>query len=117
MKQSTNKNNIAEDATSRLVELSESLKGWNLISGLYSQPESHAEDVVHALAVEAREIVLLSIRLTFKLGEAGMAGREQRFQNLLNRLAELDEREAKLAAACRKALAEVKKDQAGKEGK
>lgn len=95
---------IAEDTTRRLSELVKSLKGWNLIVGLYEEKQNVQDDLVHAYANEARELVLMSLRLTFELGVAAMKERHERFDNLLQRLDSLDEREKTLSALCRKAL-------------
>lgn len=96
-----NKTRIAGDTSHRLGELTKSLKGWNLLVGLYEDTRSSQDDLIHAYAVEARELVLLSLRLTFELGTAGLQGNKSRFDHLLKRLEELDERERKLAVLCR----------------
>lgn len=102
------KTRIAEDTQKRLEELTKSLKGWNLITGLYCDRNSHEDDVVHALALEAREIVLKSITNTFELGVAALKDQDSTFQALLRVLADLDDREAKLAALCRTAMTGIK---------
>lgn len=99
-----NKTRIAEDTSHRLGELTKSLKGWNLIAGLYEDTRSSHDDLIHAYANEARELVLLSLRLTFELGAAGMKENKSRFEHLLKRLNELDEREKKLASFCREVM-------------
>lgn len=99
-----NKTRIAEDTSHRLGELTKSLKGWNLIAGLFEYTRSSQDDLIHAYAREARELVLLSLRLTFELGSAGIKGNKSRFDHLLKRLEELDEREQKLADLCREVM-------------
>ncbi len=99
------KTRIAEETSERLTALVKSLKGWNLVSGLYShERRSPAEDIVHALAVEAREIVLIAIRLTCHLGGLALSGDERKIARLRQRLTELDTREKHLATRCYKAL-------------
>lgn len=74
MKEYPNLLQIIEDTQHRLGELTKSLKGWNLIGGLFSEARTSEEDIAHALAVEGRELVKNSLRLTFALGEAAMPG-------------------------------------------
>ncbi len=108
MKTPFTKTRIAEETAQRLATLVKSLKGWNLVSGLYSlEHRTPEEDLVHALAVEAREIVLISIRLTCRLGELLLQEADNKPTRLIQQLNELDEREKRLAVLCRKALREV----------
>ncbi len=99
---------FAEEPAQRLATLGKRRKGWNRVSGLYSlEHRTPEEDLVHALAVEAREIVLISIRLTCRLGELLLQEADNKPTRLIQQLNELDEREKHLAVLCRKALREV----------
>lgn len=102
-----NQTRIAEDTSRRLGELIKSLKGWNLMTGLYEETHSTQDDLIHAYANEARGLVLISLRLTFELGAAGIRGDTRRFNRLLQKLDQLDKREKKLGtlyleSMCRK---------------
>ncbi len=105
MKSIVTKTRIAENTSKRITELVTALKGWNLISGLYSlDHRSPAEDIVHALAVEAREIVLTAIRLTCRWGELALREDTSKLTHLEQQLANLSEREKHLARQCHQAL-------------
>ena len=105
MKSIVTKTRIAEDTSKRIAELVTALKGWNLISGLYSlDHRSPAEDIVHALAVEAREIILISIRLTCRWGELALREDTAKLTRLELQLANLAEREKNIARQCHKAF-------------
>lgn len=95
---------IASDAVARLTELKDSLRGWIVLCSVHEPPKNGDEDIAHALAVEGRELVIKSLRLTFELGAAGLRGNKSRFDQLLKRLEELDERERKLAVLCREVM-------------
>ena len=95
---------IASDTVARLTELKDSLRGWNVLCSVHEPPKNGDEDIAHALAVEGRELVMKSLRLTFELGAAGMKENKSRFEHLLKRLNELDEREKKLASFCREVM-------------
>lgn len=101
------------DIQRRLGELARSLEGWNLLACLFSESRTTEEDLTHALAIEARELVRSSLRLTFALGEAGMKGDGKRFSRLLGILDQLDARERRLAFLCRSCIQST----AGKERK
>lgn len=104
MKEYPNLLQIIEDSQHRLGELTKSLKGWNLIGGLFSEARTSEEDIAHALAVEGRELVKNSLRLTFALGEAAMRGDAKRVERLVHVLDQLDSRESRLAGLCQNAI-------------
>ncbi len=104
----TNKTRLAGHTCLRLLQLCRSLKAWNLIAGLYANSNSPAEDLVHALAAEARALVLRSFVLTLRYAAAVIEGceREQSDQ-LMQELLQLDAREKHMATLCRDALGKV----------
>lgn len=109
-----NNTRITEELIQRLEELFESLKGWNLISNLYSEPSCHEEDLVHALAVQARAVVLQSICITLKIALSGLSRRSELYYKQLGQLDVLTKREKKLCAMCKLAFSNVE-ESIGKE--
>ncbi len=104
----TNKTRLAGHTCLRLLQLCRSLKAWNLIAGLYATSNSPAEDLVHALATEARGLVLRSFVLTLRHAASVIEGcdREQA-DKLMQEMLQLDAREKRMAALCRDALGKV----------
>jgi len=105
----------AEVIQNRLMLLTQSLKGWSVLASLYRNGGSHAEDVAHALAVEAIALVQQVIFLTHRLGEACLKGNWKRVENLLVKLNKMDTRVKMLGEKCREAMdmVENKKQEGG----
>ena len=104
---------ITEELASDSAGLLQKLKGWNLISGLYEETDNTGEDLVRAYSRQARDIVVMMVRLTAERAVAGLKGNKGRVKNLMARLRDLAEREASLATMCNvklKALANGKED-------
>lgn len=98
------KSKMCTDTIARLGELVESWRGWNVLCAVNEQPRNEQEDIAHALAVEGRELVKNSLRLTFALGEAAMRGDAKRVERLVHVLDQLDSRESRLAGLCQNAI-------------
>ncbi len=104
----TNKTRLAGHTCLRLLQLCRSLKAWNLIAGLYATSNSPAEDLVHALATEARALVLRSFVLTLRHAASVIEGGDQKQSDqLMQEMLQLDAREKHMATLCRDALGKV----------
>lgn len=105
---------ITEDLAQDSAGLLQKLKGWNLISGLYEETDNTGEDLVRAYSRQARDIVVMMVRLTAERAVAGLKGNKGRVKNLTARLRDLAEREKQLSTLCHQALKSLPD---GKEGK
>lgn len=100
MKSTTNKTRKAEEISLQISDLVKSLKGWNLISGLFYASDKPEDVVIYALAKEARDITVRLLELTYKLGEVTMQGEVEAYRRLKATLAPLYKREAVISKAC-----------------
>ena len=95
---------IVKAVSSKAQSLDKRIRDWNLICGLFSESQNSDEGLAYAYAVKAREICLLSMRVCFVWGLAGLKGDIKRFNRLGNRLFGLHEREICLSHLCRQAI-------------
>lgn len=100
MKTLSNKTRKAEEISQQITNLVKSLKGWNLISGLFYAGDKPEDVVIYALAKEARDITIRLLELTYKLGEVTMQGDVEAYRRLKATLAPLYKREAVISNAC-----------------
>ncbi len=84
----------------QVCNLAKSLKGWNLITGLYASSKAPDDIIIHTLAKEARELTLQQLHLTYKLGCAAMDGKKEQSQKLQEEILELNERLTHIADTC-----------------
>lgn len=103
-----------EDLAQDSAGLLQKLKGWNLISGLYEYPENKDEDLVHAYAQQARDIVVQMVRLMCERVTAALKGKAGRHENLTRKLQDLGERERNLCSLCHQALLNLKGKEAAR---
>lgn len=103
-----------EDLAQDSAGLLQKLKGWNLISGLYEYPENKDEDLVHAYAQQARDIVVQMVRLMCERVTAALKGKAGRHENLTRKLQDLGERERNLCTLCHQALLNLKGKEAAR---
>jgi hypothetical protein len=103
---------IAEETGATAQSKANRIKGWNLICCLYSESRSREEDLIHAYAVEAREVCIAGLRLVYARAEAGLRGNKERYERLGRTIEQLFEREMYLSSLCRES---IKKTKAGKE--
>ena len=73
-----------------------SLKGWNLITGLYATSKAPDDIIIK----EARELTLKQLHLTYKLGDTAMDGNKEQSQKLQEEILELNERLTHIADTC-----------------
>ena len=109
-----NRTQIVEDLAQDSAGLLQKLKGWNLISGLYEYPENKDEDLVHAYAQQARDIVVQMVRLMCERVTAALKGKAGRHENLTRKLQDLGERERNLCSLCHQALLNLKGKEAAR---
>lgn len=100
----TNKTRKAEEISQQIANLVKTLKGWNLISGLFYAGEEPEDVVIYALAKEARDITMRLLELTHKLGEAAIRGDIEAYKRLKVTLAPLYKREAVISSTCQEKL-------------
>jgi len=100
MKPITNKTRKAEEISQQAANLVQSLKGWNLISGLFYAGNDPEDVVIYALAKEARDLTIRLLELTYKLGTAAMQDNEESYRRTRATLEPLYEREAAISSAC-----------------
>lgn len=84
----------------QVCNLAKSLKGWNLITGLYATSKAPDDIIIHTLAKEARELTLKQLHLTYKLGDTAMDGNKEQSQKLQEEILELNERLTHIADTC-----------------
>lgn len=100
MKPIKNKTRIAEEICQQIANLVKSLKGWNLISGLFYAGNEPEDIVIYALAREARDLTIRLLELTHKLGSAAMRDDEESYRRTKATLESLYAREAAISNAC-----------------
>ncbi len=100
MKPITNKTRNAEEISQQVANLVQSLKGWNLISGLFYAGDEPEDIVIYALAKEARDLTIRLLELTHKLGAAAMRDDEETYRRTKATLEPLYAREAAISNAC-----------------
>lgn len=100
MKPITNKTRNAEEISQQVANLVQSLKGWNLISGLFYAGDEPEDIVIYALAKEARDLTIRLLELTHKLGAAAMRDDEEFYRRTKATLEPLYAREAAISNAC-----------------
>ena len=100
MKPIKNKTRIAEEICQQIANLVKSLKGWNLISGLFYAGNEPEDIVIYALAREARDLTIRLLELTYKLGVAAMRDDEESYRRIKATLEPLYVREAAISNAC-----------------
>jgi len=100
MKPITNKTRNAEEISQQVANLVQSLKGWNLISGLFYAGNEPEDIVIYALAREARDLTIRLLELTHKLGAACMRDDEESYRRTKATLESLYAREAAISNAC-----------------
>ncbi len=88
----------------QLSEHRKQLEGWKLVVGLYSERRSTEEDLIHAYAVEACELMQRAMRMLFELGAASIMQQRSSCEHLRRCIAEHDERAVVLAKLCRQVL-------------
>lgn len=96
----SNKTRKAEEISQQITHLVQTLKGWNLISGLFYAGEEPEDVVIYALAKEAKDITMRLLELTYKLGEVTMSDDIEAYKRLKASLAPLYKREAVISSAC-----------------
>lgn len=101
---------IAEELATNSEALVKKLKGWNLIIGLYSEPNRIKEDFIHAYAQEARDIVQMMERVLCDITSAALRGKTERAENLKRRLGQMTEREKHLSILCNTQLNTLAKE-------
>lgn len=101
---------IADDLATDSTSLVKKLKGWNLIIGLYSEPSRTEEDLVHAYAQEARDIVQMMVRVLCDMTSAALRGKTERAAHMKSRLVQMAEREKHLATLCNTQLNTLAKE-------
>lgn len=109
-----NTTKTVEDLAQDSAGLLQKLKGWNLIAGLYEEPGSKDEDLVHAYAQQARDIVVQMVRLMCERVTAALKGKAGRHENLTRKLQDLGERERNLCTLCHQALLNLKGKEAAR---
>lgn len=105
---------MVEDLAQDSAGLLQKLKGWNLIAGLYEEPGSKEEDLVHAYAQQARDVVVMMVRLMCERVTAALKGRSERHANLTARLRDLAERERSLGELCQRSLVTIRGKEAAR---
>ncbi len=100
MKNITNKTRNAEAISQQVANLIQSLKGWNLISGLFYAGNDPEDVVIYALAKEVRDLTVRLLELTYKLGVAAMRDDEESYRRTKATLGPLYAREAAISNAC-----------------
>lgn len=100
MKPIKNKTRIAEEICQQIANLVKSLKGWNLIFGLFYAGNEPEDIVIYALAREARDLTIRLLELTHKLGSAAMRDDEESYRRTKATLESLYAREAAISNAC-----------------
>lgn len=100
MKSIKNKTRIAEEICQQIANLVKSLKGWNLISGLFYAGNEPEDIVIYVLAREARDLTIRLLELNHKLGAAAMRDDEESYRRTKATLESLYAREAAISNAC-----------------
>lgn len=100
MKPIKNKTRNAEEICQQIANLVKSLKGWNLISGLFYAGNEPEDIVIYTLAKEARDLTIRLLELTYKLGVAAMRDDEESYRRIKATLEPLYVREAAISNAC-----------------
>lgn len=117
MKSITNKTRKAEEISLQISTLVKSLKGWNLISGLFYAGEEPEDVVIYALAKEAKDVTMRLLELTYKLGEVTMSDDIEAYKRLKATLAPLYKREAVISSACLEKLKQSSQNQKNRKEK
>ena len=105
----THKYNTKAPKLDSAASLAKSLDGCNLLIGLYGDTNDQRDLLIHAIAFEARDIILKLMRNTMAIHLLLLHGKQRETKTLFEDIAKRQTRLQALRLCCRKLLRDKKK--------